>query len=184
MPETFTDEYGNVYRNPYISSKIVGFSGIDPMPVTSGGVAVVNPTGYTPPDVGSTGSSTADHEELDGLLGGNEDGHYHLSSEEYDVVQEILSERADADDEERYTLSEDEYNGLTELLENAQASDDDEDRYTLNEEEYNRLTELLNTVYPDGESEPVFNASMDEEALTELIDARIAEYMSQQNNCG
>ena len=66
----------------------------------------------------------AGHEELEGIKGGDDDGHYHLTNEEYDLMQDILEERRDE------LATEDTF-------------------HKLREEEYNRVTELLDLLYPD-----------------------------------
>lgn len=79
MPSTFTDNFGNEYMQPYIPNKIVGFIGLDPDIVSSGGGEVGN----------------RDHEQLDNLFGGDdENGHWHLTDGEYQRLQEMLLDNA------------------------------------------------------------------------------------------
>lgn len=61
---------------------------------------------------------TAGHEELDGLIGGDADGHYHLTEEEYNLMLEVLDNRREEDvsEEVYYKLSETEYDKVTTLL--------------------------------------------------------------------
>ena len=60
------------YEKPEIDEYIVGFSGIDP------------------PLKGNAAGT--DHETLDNLLGGDEDGHYHLTFTELDELLRLLGE--------------------------------------------------------------------------------------------
>ena len=71
---------------------------------------------------------TAGHEELDGIKGGDASGHYHLTDEEYDLMQGVLEEYQD------------------ELAE-------EDTFHKLRDKEYNRLTELLDLLYPDEETD-------------------------------
>ena len=43
MPNTFTDNFGNEYMNPFIPQKVVGFTGIDPDIVSSGSGCTCSP---------------------------------------------------------------------------------------------------------------------------------------------
>ena len=67
-------EFFTRYERPEIEELIVGFSGIDPPLKNSGG-------------------GTSDHEELDNLLGGDENGHYHLTKDLWLQVLELLSDK-------------------------------------------------------------------------------------------
>ena len=71
---TFKDNFGNEYVDPYIPNKIVGFIGIDPDIVSSGG----------------GGSGIDDHEQLRNLLGGDATGHWHVNAEQYHFLIEIM----------------------------------------------------------------------------------------------
>ena len=62
------------YEKPELNELTVGFSGIDPPKLSSG--------------VG-----TSDHEELTTLLGGDENGHYHLTKDMYLQILEFLEEK-------------------------------------------------------------------------------------------
>ena len=146
------DEFYKFYDTPKMDDVIVGFSGLDPMP-----------KGFTP-DMGSTsigssgteassGDSAAitNHEQLDGLYGGEDDGHYHLTQEEYEQVKEVLQIRR-----------EEQESGET--------------FYKLTEAQYDKLRHIIEAVYPDQDSDtPVF---IDNETINSLIDTRIKEYMS------
>ena len=72
---------------------------------------------------------TAGHEQLDELIGGDEEGHFHLSKEEYTLLLDVLGDYED------------------EL-------DSDEALYKLRESEYGRLTEILDLLYPDEDADP------------------------------
>ena len=63
-----------VYEKPELDELTVGFSGIDPPKKSSGG-------------------GTEDHEELNNLLGGDENGHYHLTKDMYLQIIEFLEEK-------------------------------------------------------------------------------------------
>ena len=193
---TFADEYGNTYQSPYIPSKIVGFSGIDPSMVSTGtnstsgddvtyeqGTIINNNSnGHTY----SEGEDLAiDHEELDNLLGGDMYEHYHLNEADYNTLTEFLAEKRAADEagETSFALTEEEYERIMQLLDDLYPNwneDKEQTRYTLNENEYEKLTTLLDAVYSDEDdnNEPTFPTSIDETALNELVNSRIAEYLS------
>ena len=61
------------YEKPVVEDYIQGFSGIDPPLKVSAGMF--------------------DHEQLNGLLGGNDRGHYHLTKEQLDWLIEQMSEK-------------------------------------------------------------------------------------------
>ncbi len=71
---------------------------------------------------------TAPHEALDGIKGGNDDGHYHLTNEEYDLLGYIFDDYRDEID-----------SGI--------------DFHRLDDSEYNRLTYLLDTLMPDEDTD-------------------------------
>ena len=64
------EKFYEKYERPVIEPYTLGFSGIDP-PLRQNGA------GY-------------DHEKLRGLLGGNENGHYHLTKEQLRRLRELL----------------------------------------------------------------------------------------------
>ncbi|MBQ7594076.1 MAG: hypothetical protein IJU48_06970 [Synergistaceae bacterium] len=70
--EELVAEFFLRYEQPVIEELIVGFSGIDP-PLK---VDVL--------------SENVNHEELNNLLGGDDDGHYHLTKERYDKLIELI----------------------------------------------------------------------------------------------
>ena len=67
------DEFCTRYEHPVIEPVIMGFSGIDPPLKQSGGVN--------------------DHEALNNILGGNSEGHLHLTKEQLDWIIEQMSEK-------------------------------------------------------------------------------------------
>ncbi len=111
-PETktvFAHEVFKNYNRPHIEQVTVGFSGIDPQKkcdcsqdisdelekklkelkilIDSGNI---DPDPPDPPiEPVQPTILTTDHEELDNLLGGNEDGHYHLTDAELQKLQNM-----------------------------------------------------------------------------------------------
>ena len=67
------EEFFTRYERPEIEELIVGFSGIDPPKQIFSGMI--------------------DHELLSNLLGGNEDGHYHLTKELLDELIELINDK-------------------------------------------------------------------------------------------
>ena len=67
------EQFFERYERPTIDPFIMGFSGIDPPLKQTAGII--------------------DHEQLNGLMGGNDEGHYHLTAEEYEGLKELLSEK-------------------------------------------------------------------------------------------
>ena len=65
------EEFFTKYETPEVDELTVGFSAIDP------------PKKINPIDI--------DHEQLDGLLGGNWEGHYHLTKELWEYVIDLVS---------------------------------------------------------------------------------------------
>lgn len=70
--ETFLGKY----ERPVIEDITVGFSGIDPQRKYFGGV----------------GTGTSDHETLNNLQGGDDEGHFHLTEEQLEWVIEQVNE--------------------------------------------------------------------------------------------
>ena len=63
---------------------------------------------------------SAGHEDLDGLLGGDEEGHYHVTAEELNYLVDRVSERnavEEGDEEERLGITESEYDKVSDLIE-------------------------------------------------------------------
>ena len=84
------DEFFTKYEYPEIDELTVGFSAIDP------------PKKINPYDI--------DHEQLDGLLGGNWEGHYHLTKDLWEFVIELVNTKDfdggfPATTEDEYTLN-------------------------------------------------------------------------------
>ena len=196
---TFTDEYGNTYNTPYIPSKIVGFSGIDPAPIAVATISNAASNNNSNGDgtiievdtIGNNGSSGSggdgyaiDHEELDNLLGGEEYEHYHLSEKDYDDLVEFLGARRAAEEagETSCSLTEEEYERIMQLLEDYYSGLEDGEEKTkhfLTDEEYEKLFAILEATYPDEENgEPIFPTSFDEEFFNELTNTRIEEYLN------
>ncbi len=72
--EELAEEFFEKYENPQLEPLTVGFSDIDP------------PKKINPYDI--------DHEQLDGLLGGDDiNGHWHLTKELWEFVIELVSRR-------------------------------------------------------------------------------------------
>ena len=65
------EEFFTRYETPEIEELVVGFSGIDPQKIVS--------------------SSEINHELLNNLLGGDENGHYHLTQEQLEELIDIIS---------------------------------------------------------------------------------------------
>ena len=70
MTETFEDFFKQ-YEQPEVEPLTVGYSGVDP-----------------PLNANSYG---LDHECLDGLLGGDDNGHYHITEEQLKALQELYN---------------------------------------------------------------------------------------------
>ena len=70
------------YEQPVIEELIVGFSGIDP------------------PLKLDVMSSNVNHEELNNLLGGDDEGHYHLTKEQYDELKKLIENPPQPEPEE------------------------------------------------------------------------------------
>ncbi len=68
MTEQF-EEFYKRYEQPEVEPLTVGYSGVDPP---------LNPNSYG-----------LDHECLDGLLGGDDNGHYHITEEQLKALQEL-----------------------------------------------------------------------------------------------
>ena len=71
---------------------------------------------------------TAPHEALDGIKGGDDSGHYHLTSDEYDLLGYVFDDYRDEID-----------SGI--------------DFHRLDDNEYNRLTGLLDVLVPDEDAD-------------------------------
>lgn len=65
------EEFFTRYEEPELDELTIGFSGVDP-PL-------------------KVQAAEIDHEKLDGLLGGDVDGHYHLTKELWQYVIELLN---------------------------------------------------------------------------------------------
>ena len=161
MPySTWVDDHSNTYSTPYIPNKIVGFHGIDPDLVGSGG--------------SGSGGGIDDHEQLNNLLGGdNVNGHWHMTKGEYMTLRELLSVPP-------CSLHE----HLPDLL-----GGDESGHYHVNADEYNVIqhlacppgipsnefifltTELLKKIFPRDSNNDLLPLTGNE--LNDFIDARI-----------
>ena len=79
------EEFFTRYERPEIEELIVGFSGIDPQKKTLTGII--------------------DHEQLENLLGGDDNGHYHLTREQWEKLIELISEKYPPEILEGQTIS-------------------------------------------------------------------------------
>ena len=70
--EELVNEFFTRYDETEIYELIIGFSGIDP-PL-------------------KMDNSVLDHEQLDNLLGGNDEGHYHLTKDQWLKIIDLLNE--------------------------------------------------------------------------------------------
>ncbi len=70
---------------------------------------------------------SAAHEQLDGMLGGDDSGHFHLTEDERDLLDGVLNEYQDelAEDDTFHKLRDGEYNRLIELLDILYPTEDD-----------------------------------------------------------
>ena len=106
MKQSWIEEFERKYNKPKIEPIIVGFSGIDPQPkvdvdaeellkniklvIDSGNI---DPDAPEPtPDPTPLIPTEIDHEKLGGLLGGNSNGHYHLTEAERTKLQNMPTE--------------------------------------------------------------------------------------------
>lgn len=64
------EQFFERYEKPEIEELTIGFSGIDPPLKQKAGII--------------------DHEQLNGLMGGNNKVHYHLTEEEYNKLRKLL----------------------------------------------------------------------------------------------
>ncbi len=69
MKERF-EEFFKRYNTPEVEALTVGYSGVDPP---------LKPNSYW-----------LDHECLDNLMGGDDEGHYHITKEQLEELQEIF----------------------------------------------------------------------------------------------
>lgn len=109
MQKSWIEDFEQKYNKPTINPITVGFSGIDPTPksvsaenldeeilnrlkeieirIDSGNIEPDKPEPTTEP--ARLEPSEIDHEKLGNLLGGNENGHYHLTADERIKLQNI-----------------------------------------------------------------------------------------------
>ena len=70
---------------------------------------------------------SAGHEDLDGLLGGDEEGHYHVTGEALNYLIDKVAERnaiEAGEEEERFGITEEEYDKVSNLIEMFSPDDD------------------------------------------------------------
>ena len=116
MNRTWIDDFKRKYEKPQIEPITVGFSGIDPqrkcegnsvslddlleklkeleIRIDSGNIEPDTPE-PTPEPIQPVITSEDDHEKLKNLLGGNNDGHYHLTENELEKLQNLPEHVAD-----------------------------------------------------------------------------------------
>ena len=72
---------------------------------------------------------SAGHEELDDIKGGDDNGYYHLTDEEYNLMQGILEGYRDelAEEDTFHKLRDDEYTKLTDMFSLLYPDDEDTD---------------------------------------------------------
>ena len=147
------------------------------------------------------------HENLNGLLGGNEGGHYHLTFEEhtrmsqYPDVDEVgnliphndLKLLQGGDENEYYHLSKAEYLRLLGIVEAFYPPNDDSDdnedsegsnsvMHVLSDNDYRRLQQILAKMYPNEDAaEPDF---MTKSQIEALISERLQQEISYLIDCG
>ena len=101
------EEFERKYNQPHIDEVTVGFSGIDPqqkaevdwdemlskLRIDSGNIDpnASDPAPVVTPDPSPQPSSSSKHEQLSGLLGGDNNGHYHLTQTEYQQLKILIA---------------------------------------------------------------------------------------------
>lgn len=125
MKQSWQEEFERKYNKPKIERVTVGFSGIDPQikAVSSGEIdeeimkrlseieiridsgRIDGDDDDTTPEPSHFEPSEINHEELDVLLGGNPDGHYHLTADELEKLQTIPPEGIIGHDGKSATIS-------------------------------------------------------------------------------
>ena len=147
-------------------------------------------------NAGSGGGTVtlANHEQLDGLLGGDENGHYHLSPEDLKTLKNVFIaiEKASLPyppnaDFPNYIIVHHKLLGVTggRVIDDAFFSEPRRGAYVippyvwhLNPGEYESLTKLLSLITQKDETYSEPDPQTLEQGLNDYIDARIAEYMA------
>lgn len=180
--KSWEEEFNKRYKAPQVDEVTVGFSGIDPQVKTVNDADIgeevwkrlkeleiridsgnIEPDKPEPePDPYPLVPVVTDHEKLDGLLGGNENGHYHLTADERLKLQNmpatgVKGEKGDKGDKgdpgpkgdkvdpgtvEGLTGNHEELSGLLGGAE--------DEHYHLTEEEQLRLAILIRGFFPTG----------------------------------
>ena len=163
----WSKEFYEKFEAPHINSLTVGFSSIDP-----------STRGITPSEI--------PHEELGSLLGGDENGHFHLTAEELaklnsypdSIKHETLPDLQGGAESEHYHLTAEELDKL-QNIENMLVNEDDgtveipapipdhealnnlkgglvNEHYHFSLSEWTKLLKLIDALFPNGATEPVF----------------------------
>lgn len=175
----FLKEFSEKFNTPYIPDLIVGFSGIDPSQKGAGEstkleltdeqlqlIAQMITTYVSKLKIHIDGNSPIPenpyvelkpsdipHDELDGLLGGDENGYYHLTEvvlRKLLLIIEALMPDEDSDEIELpYTTPDHErLDGLKGGTVN--------EHYHFTQDQWRKLLKLLEVLFPDGAEDPVF----------------------------
>ena len=117
MRQSWQEEFEKKYNKPKLERITVGFSGIDPQikAVSSGEIdeeilkrlsdieiridsgKIDGGDDEPEPEPGHFEPSDFSHEDLDGLLGGSSEGHYHLTGDELFKLRDIPAEGVKGD---------------------------------------------------------------------------------------
>lgn len=128
MQKSWIEDFEQKYNKPQIEQITVGFSGIDPTPKYTGGsgealadevlkkleeLEIRIDSGNIDPDTPEPAPSPSpapviqtenDHEKLNNLLGGNSDGHYHLTEDELEKLQNMPAQGSQGADGKAATI--------------------------------------------------------------------------------
>ena len=216
MSDILKNFYDN-YEAPAIQKITVGFSGIDPIPKAAQPLVISDKTdsgtdlyAYITQKISQL--LVTDHEQLEGLLGGKDNDHYHISEQEYDALYKIITQFSNSNGTN--TLTNDEYNRVAEIIA-ALFPDEDStkpvfptheelaqlqggsanEHYHLTQAELQKTQRILSDIYPIGATEPVYPSSGTQSVDTDIlgtdefnaaVDARIDLYDSQSRvlDCG
>lgn len=128
MQKSWIEDFERKYNKPIVEPITVGFSGLDPTPkyIGGSGEAVADEvlkkleeleiridSGNIDPDTPEPAPSPSpapviqtenDHEKLNNLLGGNSDGHYHLTEDELEKLQNMPAQGSQGADGKAATI--------------------------------------------------------------------------------